>query len=319
VALALWILASGAVARGAGGKVTLTRKYRAGQAMVYVTQVRTISRIDSDPPVLKNFFPPMPTNLSLDQQSSVRVVKVHPDGAADIQQRFDKFEVHADVATLPENLRDSVTQAQGEVTQRMVGQTLTVHYDRNGRLVDFEGGDNLLRGIDAPVREPLAQMLRLFLEQLGGQSVYPDHRVKVGEEWSQALDAQPLKNYPFQVRGKSTLRYSGKTRYQGVKAAMVDYHFENVLTPSLKDLRQRGVLPQLEAMGMYLDIQISGRGQGRVLVALDDGRVLQNHSTLHQTLSARMKAREGFLAPAEQRPTLEIQSDTELRVEGKRL
>ena len=150
------------------------------------------------------------------------------------------------------------------------------------------------KDIDAPVREPLLQMLRLFLEQMGGQSLYPDHRVKVGEEWSQNLDAHPLKNYPFQVQGKSTLHYSGKTRYQGVKAAIVDYHFENTLTPASESLRKGGALPQLEAMGMHLDMQISGKGQGRILVALDDGRVLQNHSTLHQTLSAVDERQRGI-------------------------
>ena len=318
VALSAGMLAGGTVAQGAGGKVLLARKYRPGQSMVYVTKVSTNSKIDSNPPELKNFFPPMPTDLRLNQQNTVTVSKVHPDGAADVQHRFDKFEIQTDLGALPENVRDSITQAQQEVSQRMVGQTLTAHYDHDGRLVDFDGADNLFRDIDAPVREPLLQMLRLFLEQMGGQSLYPDHRVKVGEEWSQNLDAQPVKNYPFQVEGKSTLHYSGKTRYQGVKAAIVDYHFENTLTPAVEGLRKGGALPQLEAMGMRLDMQISGKGQGRILVALDDGRVLQNHSTLHQTLSAIMKGREGFVAPAEQLPRLEIQSDTEMEVDGSK-
>jgi len=318
VAFLLLALTGATVAQGAGGKVLLTRRYHPGQSMVYVTTVRTNSKIASNPPGLKNFFPPMPTNLRLNQQSTVTVSKVAPDGAADVQHRFDKFEIQTDLGALPENIRDSITQAQQEVSQRMVGQTLTAHYDHDGRLVDIEGADNLFRDIDAPVREPLLQMLRLFLEQMGGQSLYPDHRVKAGEEWSQKLDAQPHKDYPFQVQGKSTLHYSGKTRYQGVKAAIVDYHFENALTPALEGLRKGGALPQLEAMGMRLDIQISGKGQGRILVALDDGRVLQNHYTLHQTLSALMKGKEGFVAPTEQAPRLEIQSDTEMEVDGSK-
>ena len=140
----------------------------------------------------------------------------------------------------------------------------------------------------------------------------------MGEEWSQSLDAPPARDYPYQVGGRNTLHYSGKTRYQGVKAAIVDYRFENTLTPALAGLRSGGALPQLEAMGMRLEVQITGKGQGRVLVALDDGRILQNHSTLHQTLSAVMKAREGFIAPAAQLPRLEIQSDTEMEVDGNK-
>jgi hypothetical protein len=316
VGLFLMLLSAAAPALGAGGKVLLTRKYHSGQSMVYVSNVHTNSKIDSDPPDLRNFFPPLPAELRLNQQSTVTVSKVQPDGAADVVHRFDKFEVQSDLRELPENIRDSIVQAQEELSQRMVGQTLTAHYDRDGRLLDIEGADSLFRDIDAPVREPLLQMLRMFMEQMGGQSLYPNHRVKVGEEWSQTLDAQPLKDSPFQVLGKSTLRYSGKTRYRGVKAAVVDYHFENVLKPGLDDMRKGKDLPQLEAMGVRLDIQISGKGQGRILVALDDGRVLQNHSTLHQTLSALMKNREGLIAPSEQSPRLEIQSDTEMTVEG---
>lgn len=287
--------------------------------MIYVTTVHTNSKIDSTPPELKNFFPPMPTDLRLSQQSALTVSKVQPDGAAEVQDRFEKFEVQADLEGLPPIIRDSINQAQRELSEQMVGKTLTIHYDRGGRLVDFTGGDELFKDIDAPVRDPLLQMLRLFLEQMGGQSLYPDHRVKEGDEWTQNLDAQPLEDYPFKVSGKGTLHYSGKTRYQGIKAAIVDYHFENALTPAAEGLRKQGALPQLEAMGAGLDIQIAGSGQGRILVALDDGRVLQNHSTLHQTLSAVMKMKEGFIAPVKQLPRLEIQSDTEMSVEGSKL
>jgi len=305
-------------AEGAGGKVLLTRKYRPGQSIVYVTTVRTNSKINSNPPELKNFFPPMPADMHLNQQSTETVSKVAPDGAADVQHRFDKFEIQIDLGSLPDNVRDTITQAQQEVSKQMAGQMLTAHYDPDGRLVDFEGADKLFQGIDPPVREPLLQMLRMFLEQMGGQSIYPRHPVKVGEEWTQKLDAEPLKNYPFQVQGKSTLHYSGKVRYQGIKAAIVDYHFENDLIPAAEGVRKGGALPQLEAMGVRLDMHISGNGQGRILVALDDGRVLQNHSTLHQTLSALMKGKEGTMKPAELLPRLEIQSDTEMKVEGSK-
>jgi len=315
----LLIVACVTAVQAAGGRVQLARKYCPGQSIVYVTKVSTNSKINSNPPELKSFFPPMPTNLRLNQQSTVTVSSVHPDGAADVQQRFDKFEIQTDPGALPENIRDAMAQAQQEVTQRMVGQTLTVHYNHDGQLVDFDGADSLFHDIDGPVKEPFMQMLRLYLEQMGGESIYPDHRVKVGEEWTRDLSAQPAKNYAFQVEGKNTLHYSGKTRYQGVKVAIVDYHFENTLTPAAEGLRKGGALPQLEAMGMHLTIQITGKGQGRVLVALDDGRVLQNHSNLHQTLSAVMKGNEGSLGsllPAEQFPRLEIQSDTEMQVDG---
>ena len=57
VALLLLVLAGATVAEGAGGKVLLTRKYRAGQSMVYVTKVHTNSKIDSNPPGLEKLLP----------------------------------------------------------------------------------------------------------------------------------------------------------------------------------------------------------------------------------------------------------------------
>jgi hypothetical protein len=96
----------------------------------------------------------------------------------------------------------------------------------------------------------------------------------------------------------------------------VEYHFENTLTPAMAGLRKGGALPQLEAMGMRLNIQITGQGKGRVLVALDDGRVLQDHSTLHQTLSARMEGTSEIPLLTAQPAKLEIQSDTAMNVEG---
>ena len=317
VGILLFGLVGGTALPAMAGKITLARKYKTGRATVYVTKVNTSSKIDSNPPELKRFFPPLPTGLHLNQQTTVTVTGVHPDGAADVQQRFDQFELRTEGEGLPANLRDSMAQAQKEVGDQIVGQTLTVHYDHDGRLVNFDGADNLFHGIDAPLREPFMQMLRLSLEQMGGESLYPDHRVKKGEEWTRNLAAEPTKNYAFRVEGKSTLKYSGKTRYQGIKAAIVDYHFENTLTPAADALRKSGALPQLEAMGMRLNIQIAGKGQGRILVALKDGRVLQNHSTTHQTLSATMNGNHGFAVPAEQMPKLEIQSDTQMEVDGR--
>ena len=314
--IVLLALAAPPEAQGWGGKITLVRKYRAGQTMVYITEVRTRAQVDSHPVELKNFFPPVPPELTMRQQNTVTVTAVHSDGAADIQHRIDHFEVLNDLAALPENMHDSAKQAQQEFTQRMTGQMLTVHYDRNGQLAGFEGANPILQDLDPPVREPLRQMMRLFLEQMGGQSLYPDHPVKQGDEWTQKLDSEARADYPFQVQGLNTLHYSGKATYHGVKAAIVDYHFENSLLPAQKDVPAGGAMSQLNAMGARLDIKISGKGRGRVLVALDDGRVLQNHSTLHQTLSALMKGKEGMMAAGDEIPKLEIQSDTEMEVEG---
>ena len=316
LAVVVWATAA-ASGYGWGGQVRLVRKYRRGQTMVYRTEIHSKSTIRSDPPSLKNFFPPVPLEFLMRQQNTVTVKAIRPDGGADIQHRFDKFEVQSDLSSeMPDELQDSTRQAQQEFGQRMTGQTLTAHYSRDGHLLGFDGADELLGEFDEPLREPMRQMLQVFLEQMGAQAFYPDHRIKPGEEWKVKMDAPPRKDYPFDVRGESNLRFVGKTRYRGVKAAILDFRFDNVLTPAPDNLRREGPMAQLEARGMGLDIRIQGHGEGRVLVALKDGRILQNHATMHQTMVALLKGRAGLELPSDQPVKLEIQSQTEMNVEG---
>ncbi len=278
-------------------------------------QVR--ATVESNPPGLKSFLPPVPTRITARQQNTVTVRKVHSDGSAEVETRFDTFEFESDlVERLPESTRDSARTAQQEFRNQVTGQTLKVRYDRAGKLVSFEGADRMLQQLDPPLREPLKQVLRLFLEQIGGDTLYPDHPVKPGEGWTRKLSTQPSSEYPFAMQGESTLQYAGKTRYRGVKAAIIDFKFTNVLWPELAGLRKAGPLAQLESSGLGLDIRIDGTGNGRVLVALKDGRVLQNHSTLHQDMSASLKGKApGAAAPSEP-VTLQIKSETALEMEG---
>jgi len=298
-------------------KVKLTRTYRPGQQMVYQTKIHVRADISSEPASLKDLLPPLPTEFSIQQQNTVTIKAVRADGAADIETRVDRFEIQTNPSgQTPENLSDLAQEAQQDLNQRLPGHTLTAHYDRDGRLLGFEGSDELLQGLDAPVREPLRQALRLLLEQMGGNSLDPGHPVKPGEEWKHKLDSSPSADQPFKVDGEATLHYSGRTRYQGTKAAIVDFRFANVLTPALDRWPEAGPFGKLGAQGLQLDIRIAGQGQGRVLLAVDDGRMLQNHATLQQTLSARVKGLSALPQPTAQPPRLEIQSRTQLEVEG---
>jgi hypothetical protein len=295
----------------------LMRKYRPGQRMVYQTRMQTRATPRSKPPGLKAFLPPVPTELSTRQQNTVTVRAVHPDGTAEVENRFDLFEFQSNFADLlPEEVQDSARAAQEEFSQRLSGQALTARYDRQGKLLSFEGADDMLEGLDAPLRETAREILRLFLEQMGGNALYPDRRVKRGEEWKRKLQAPPTDAYPFSVEGESTMRFAGKTRYQGVKAAIIDFRFTNLLRPVLENLRQAGPLAQLESQGMQLDLRIDGQGQGRVLAALDDGRILQNHATLQQTLHARLKSSAAVPLSIAGPATLEVESETQLEVDG---
>jgi hypothetical protein len=311
------LLVGSSPAYGWGGKVKLVRKYRPGQKMVYQTTIQTHASIQSDPPGLKAFLPPVPTDLKTRQQNTVTIKEVKPNGTAVIQNRFDQFEFQSNLLeVLPEKLRESAKETQEDFSQKVAGQVLTARYDSGGRLIDFEGADELVAQVEAPLREPLRQILRVFLEQMGGQALYPGHPVKRGEEWKKSLDSPPTDDYPYAIKGENTLHYAGKTKYQGVKAALVDFNFTDVMLPEVERLRRAGPLAQLNASGLDLDLHIEGQGKGRVVLALDDGRVLQNHATIHETLKARLKSSRGLPVSITRPVQLQIDSHTELAVEG---
>lgn len=311
-------LAGTATAQAWGRGTNLVRKYKPGQRMVYQTLIETHAKIHSTPEGLKAFLPPFPTELSTRQQNTVTVRSVSADGVAEVENRFDRFEFQSNLPELvPEEARGSAQEAQEELGKNVSGQTLIVRYDRVGRLLGFEGADAVLGELDPPFQEAARQMLRLFLEQMGGHALYPGHRVKKGEEWKQKLDTPAAGGAAFAVEGESTMRYVGKTRYRGVKAAIIDFTFTNLLRPSMENLREAGPLAQLESHGMGLDIKIDGQGEGRVIVALDDGRVLQNHATLQQTMSAKLKANAGVRLPVTGPLTVDVDSETRLELDGE--
>lgn len=300
-----------------GGKVELRRRYRQGQKMVYSTTLHTLAQIQSDPPGLKDLLPPVPTEFRVQQQNTVTVQHVRPDGTAEIQNRFDQFNIQSDPAgKAAGNIQTSAQEVEEELSRKVAGHALTAHYDTQGRLLGFEGADEMLSGFEPALREPVRQALRLLLEHMGGNTLYPDHKVKPGEEWKQKLDAEPSEDNPYKLQGESTMHFVGKTRYRGVKAAIVDFNFTNLMTPSLEQMRQTSPLGMLEARGLSLDIHIDGQGQGRALLALNDGRVLQTHSKIHQTLSAQLTGSTGIPLPTSQPLKIEIQSDTEMNVDG---
>src|SRR5437870_1050169 len=118
------------------------------------------------------------------------------------------------------------------------------------------------------------------------------------------------------LEGESTWRYSGKARYGQVDAAIIDFRFTDVLTPALGDLDRGGASAPAKPPEKRLNVRVLGRGQGRLLVALDDGRMLQNHANAHHSLKATLNALPGASLPPSDPVTVEITSQTTLQMEG---
>jgi hypothetical protein len=285
--------------------------------MVYATKIHTKAVIHSEPSELQSLLPPLPTDFTIEQQNSVRVKAVRSDGSADIENHFDKFDFQSDLADrVPASFRDSTVRAQQEVSKHVAGRDIVAHYDRNGGLEGFEGGEGLFEQLELTYREPLRQALWFFLEQVGGDTLYPEQPVRPGETWKRKFDSAPSAAYPYSVDGESTLRYVGKTKVGGVRAAVVDFSFTDVVRPAPDAFGKAESLAQLASHGLGVDIRIEGQGQGRVVLARDDGRVLRDHATLHQTLSARLKSSAPLPFTKSQSLKLEVQSDSEMDVEG---
>jgi hypothetical protein len=317
VGLALLALWAPRPVRAWGGKVRLARRYRSGQKMVYATKVHTKTVIHSEPPELQDFLPPLPTDFTMQQQNTVTVETVHSDGSVNVKNHFDTFEFQSDLAErAPENFRDPAVRAQQEISEHVAGQDIVAHFDRHGRLLGFEGGESLFAQLDLAYREPLRQTLRFFLEQVGGDTLYPEQPVKPGEAWKRKFDLPASAAYPYKVEGENTLRYVGPTKVGGVKAAVVEFSFVDVVRPAPEALGKAEPLAQLASHGLGVNMRIDGQGKGRVLLALDDGRVLQNHATIHQTLSARLESSAPLPFAKSQTIKLEVQSDSEMDVEG---
>ena len=300
-----------------GGQVRLVRRYRSGQKMVYATKMHTKAVIHSEPTELQSLLPPLPTDFTMQQQNTMTVKGVHGDGSADIENHFDKVEFQSDLAErAAENLRESALKAQEEISNHVAGQDIVAHYDRNGRLLGFEGGEGLFAQLDLAYQEPLRQAMRFFLEQVGGDTLYPGFPVTPGKTWKRKLESPPSPAYPYNVEGENTLRYVGSTKVGGIKAAVVEFSFVSVVRPAAKALGQAEPLAQLASHGLAVDMRIDGQGKGRVLLALDDGRVLQSHAYIHQTLNAHLDSSAPLAFKNAQPLKLEVQSDSEMDVVG---
>lgn len=318
-ALVVTLIAAGwALGVQAGdGKVLLARKYRPGRQMVYATETHTRSTVRANPPALKDYLPPVPADFRTRQRTTLTVRSVAKDGSANLEARFDEFELESSIPEgTSQEAAESAHAAREDFARRLRGHVVAARFDRDGRLLSMEGAEEILQGLDPTMQDTMRQILRLSLEQMGGHATYPDRKVAPGEEWTSRHASQPTENYPFTLEGETTLKFTGRQRLHGVRAAALDFRFENRLRPVVSKLRDSEAVDELEARGMTLAIEIAGRGEGQMLVAVDDGRVLKTRARTFQTLTARMEGLPGIPLPTDEPVTLEVNSETDLTVES---
>ncbi len=300
---------------------SLARRFRPGQSMVYDTRFEAKASIETDPAGLAAFLPPIPTQLSGSQQATVAVRNVDESGSAEVDNHFDSFSLDSNLADrAPVPLRDSLRQDQQKLVKRVEGLKLVAHYDSKGRLIDFSGADAALEQLAVPLRAPTREGLRFFLQQISGNALDPGKAVEVGDQWSRDFSTPPTESFPWGIEGKTTWHFAGETRYGKTRAAIIDYTFEDHLNASAAGgkLPAFGPLAGMAANPAHgLDVKLRGGGQGRALVATDDGRVLQNEVHTHQTLAATLRGVKRGSEPEPKPISVNIQGEAGVEMKSK--
>jgi hypothetical protein len=317
-----WLLAALLVA-GAGKdslaapkKVKLERKFAPGQQQVYQTKVDAQANLQANPPGLLGLLPPLPTRLAATGEDTLKVQSVAPNGVADVENRFDNLTLDTDLLQrTPEAQRAGVQKSLNTFLQKANGQVVTARYNAQGELLATDGEEAMVDSLEPSLREPVRQGLKLLLQQLGGNTLYPDHPVAPGDAWTRNVNVPPTEMLPFTTYSKTDYKYVGNTKYKGVKAAIIDFDLTTLLKPELEQISKEGPLAQMKASGVTVDVQVTGQGKGRALVALDDGRMLQNQSTVQQNLSVMVKAAPSAASQAKPADPLSLNIDAHLALD----
>jgi hypothetical protein len=156
------------------------------------------------------------------------------------------------------------------------------------------------------------------LQQMGGSPFYPNHPLELNQEWKRSFRVNPTEMSPWALEGESTYRYAGQTEYQGSKAAAIRFSFTSLLTPDAAALT--GAARQASQAGTAvngLQVQVRGRGQGRMLAALEGGAILENHANVHQTLEVSVRALPGVNRPPSDPITVQVDAETTFQMQRR--
>ena len=283
-------------AGAAPARLPLSRKYHRGDKMHYHTRVSTAAVIRSNPLSLMQYLPPSPLDVTLEIDHELSVQSVDSDGSADLEDRIDSFHFRpASDAPGDKTQLEAVREFESEYSRRIVGLVLKLHRGPKGKLLSRAEAVSLSQSSSAP--NGLVESLHALLGILVGAGLYPAHPVKQGDSWATDFSVESGPILPLAVQGKNILRFEGTTHRHGVKAAVIDFHFTSALQKPPEHAPPVGLFALFEGKGMALDMRIQGEGEGRALIALKDGRVLENKSTLHETVRATLKGLPGVPLP----------------------
>ncbi|MGH9356077.1 MAG: hypothetical protein ACRD10_08100 [Terriglobia bacterium] len=288
----------------------LARRYTPGARMVYQTKITARIKLQSNPRGLQGYLPDVPSVITLRPENTLVIEAVRPDKSAEIKDRFDNFKLITTVTSDPpgHNHR-AVQKVENAFTRQMTGQALIARYGPGGKLLSFTGAGPLLDRLQAPSRDLAHWGLELLLSQAGGYGFYPNQPVHIGEMWKRQGSTLLGKAFPFVENHDDTYRLVSRMRYRGVSVGVIEFDLANSMSAARNSGPSPGFFALLKNEGVTLGIGASGSGHGRAIVALDDGRILREHSIFHESFRGSVQGLPGVPLPATGPASLDIETD----------
>lgn len=297
--------------------IALTRIYHPGRRLVYRTLITAHASIQSIPPALKAFLSEIPRGITIQEKNTLTVGTVLSDGSTEVRTRFDVFRIltQGNWANAPDGAANS--RIEEDLSRHITGQVLTVHYDRNGNVLGLSGAQPLLQPLEVPTRNAAELVLRALLTEFGGSGFYTRHLVRPGDTWERKTATSVDVILPASFKSETIFQYRGLTRYHGIDAAVVGFRFTDSLKPRMvREPRGSPPAPHQPA-GFNIDIAVTGGGNGRALVALSDGRILQKDSTFQENLRGSLKGIPGLTAPASGPATVDVRTQDSVQMRSE--
>ncbi|HET9532815.1 MAG TPA: DUF6263 family protein [Blastocatellia bacterium] len=247
--LALMLLAFVAsCSTGSSEEVNFKLSQPLGQKSAYTMKNRL--KVDSTDPTSNSVLGSQ--QMELDAAFDTEVTASEPDGQWTLQSRFNSIDLKVN------------GERQDAMAGGIAGKTFTVTMDKDGKVIDVKGSENLPPGMD--VRE--------MMKQMNPTNLLPDRSVRVGESWPVEVVT------PMQLQGATlnqTLKGTGTLTEVTDGQAIIDLDY--TIQMSMLDQGPSGVT-----------MSGNGKGKSRMAYDLERARFTMNKNDLTLESTGEMSA-----------------------------
>jgi hypothetical protein len=201
-------------------KIVLKLKYNLGDELRY--HLKTNSNYTIEVEGVPEFQGRKLPGGSMEQEYILnqKVTDISPEQVTTVEFKYESCQMHMFVG-------DKEISGVEEATKQMVGKTMTMKLDKDGKLLEFSA----MEGLPADLAKT---DMRQFLKQI--QPSIPQKEVKLGEEWIEENKfSLPLeKGVTMDMKIKSKNKFMGIEELKGEKCAKIAIKFYLNFLQSLK-------------------------------------------------------------------------------------